>query len=65
MNHNPTTTLLREFRQAKGWTQEQAAAWYGCKVRSWGRYETGARDTPLPLLNRIDEFMRRLPRARG
>lgn len=43
------------FRQWNGWTQEQAAAWYGCSERSWRRYETGERAVPLPLLLRMRE----------
>lgn len=41
------------FRKAKGWTQEQAADWYGCTVRSWQRWEAGDRRVPGPLLKRI------------
>lgn len=46
-------SMLLDFRNRKGWTQEEAAEWFGCTARSWSRYETGARKTPQPLVNRI------------
>lgn len=30
---------LKSWRVAQGWTQVQAAAWYGVHERTWRRYE--------------------------
>lgn len=44
---------VRAFREARGWTQERAAKWYGCTPRSWQRYESGERRVPGPLLKKM------------
>lgn len=48
-----TPTTLRRFRQRRGWTQAEAADWYGCSTRSWQRYESGSRRIPRPLALQI------------
>lgn len=48
--------LVKLFRQNRDWTQAEAAEWYGCSERSWRRYETGERNVPQPLLNRIGNW---------
>jgi hypothetical protein len=35
----PACIVVRRWREAKGWTQRQAAAWYGVTERHWRRYE--------------------------
>lgn len=52
---------VHNFRVRRGWTQEEAAGWYGCDVRSWQRYESGERRVPAPLLRRIDQYNQRRP----
>ncbi len=49
------------FRDFNGWTQAEAAAWYGCAARTWRRYELGERPIPLPLLLRIRDYLKRYP----
>lgn len=44
---------LRQWREARGWTTAEAAAWYGCSQRAWQRYEDGTRHIPRPLLVKI------------
>ncbi len=36
-----------------GWTQDQAAAWYGCSKRQWQRWESGEAAVPLPAVKAI------------
>jgi hypothetical protein len=49
--------IPHNFRLAKSWTQEQAAAWYGVSERTWRRWEaTGA---PQHVLNRIAQVAKR------
>ena len=58
------TLAVREFREGKGWTQAEAAEWYGCATRSWRRYELAERPVPKPLLNRIKEKLAKERRKR-
>ncbi len=51
------------FRLLRGWTQAQAASWYGVGERTWRRWE--AEGAPAHLLNRIREYGRRLGGYRG
>lgn len=45
------------FRIVKGWTQGEAATWYGVSERTWRRWEaTGA---PRHLINRIAQHAKR------
>lgn len=44
---------LWHWRKGKGWTQEQAAGWYGVSARTWRRYECAEVRIPKPLSNRI------------
>jgi hypothetical protein len=37
----------------QGWTQKEAAEWYGIGWRAWQRWEAGERAIPLPLVLRI------------
>jgi len=48
------TEKVRRFRKQTGFTQKEAAKWYGCTERSWQRYEAGDRPVPTPLLHAID-----------
>lgn len=41
------------FRNGRGWSQAEAADWWGCSERQWRRYETGESRVPSPLLKRI------------
>ena len=41
---------IRRWRDEQGWTQAEAAAWWGCDERTWRRYELGERTVPKPLL---------------
>lgn len=50
---------VKEFRLRRGWKQRQAADWYGVKLRSWQRYESGDRSVPEPLAKRIVAFGKR------
>lgn len=45
---------LRRFRARRNWSQQRAADWYGCDVRTWRRYELGERAVPKPVLRAID-----------
>lgn len=51
--------IVRAFREERGWTQAEAAEWYGCTERSWRRYESCDRPVPLPLLRRVMSRTRR------
>jgi transcriptional regulator with XRE-family HTH domain len=46
----PNADLVRRWRERRGFTQQQAAEWYGVTERSWQRYESGERPVPRPLL---------------
>lgn len=48
-----TRKALLEWRRARGWTQREAAEWYGCSSRAWQRYESGEAAVPEPLAKRI------------
>jgi transcriptional regulator with XRE-family HTH domain len=37
-----TPEFLRRWRALRGFTQKQAADWYGVSERSWRRYEAGS-----------------------
>jgi hypothetical protein len=48
---------LRMWRMAQGWTQVQAAEWYGVHERTWRRYEGwGPMYVPDKLNKRIIEY---------
>ena len=34
-----TGAQLRKWRTARGWSQYQAAMWYGCREETWKKYE--------------------------
>lgn len=42
----------RNGQIVQGWSQAQAAAWYGCGERTWRRWE-GTAIVPLPVLNAV------------
>ena len=48
-----TPEFLRQWRRSRGWTQPEAARWYGCDVRTWRRFERGETPIALPLQRRI------------
>lgn len=48
-----TAARLRAWRDARGWTQAQAAEWYGCSEDAWRSYEIGRRPIPRPLMLRL------------
>jgi hypothetical protein len=48
-----TGKQLSGWRTKRGWTQEQAAAWWGCTKRTWQRYESGDLPIPDPMDTRI------------
>lgn len=50
--------VLRQFRQMRGFTQAQAAEWYGVTERSWRRYEN-TNHMPRPLAKRIMRYAQR------
>lgn len=43
----------RRLKGKGGWTQADAAKWWGCSERTWRRYETGPGRPPLALIKRI------------
>ncbi len=46
--------LLRLFRDLRGWSQEEAADWWGVYGgQVWGRWERGERRVPEPLRRAI------------
>lgn len=48
---------LKLWRVAQGWTQLQAAEWYGTHERTWRRYEgSGKASVPDKLNKRIQEY---------
>lgn len=54
-----TPRELRVWREAMGWTQEEAGLWYGLPItsagRTWRRWESGERRVPSPLAKRVRE----------
>lgn len=49
--------IIGNFRKLRGWTQQEAADWYGVSVRSWRRWERY--HPPRHLLNRIEQYAKR------
>lgn len=49
----PGRFRARNGQSIRGWSQIQAAKWYGCSVRQWQRFESGECEVPLPLVRRI------------
>lgn len=48
---------LKLWRVAQGWTQEEAAKWYGVHERTWRRYELyGPMFVPNKLNLRIQDY---------
>lgn len=53
----PEPPLLLTFRERRGFTQRQAARWYGVTERSWRRWENGEVRTPRPVVRRVRASM--------
>ena len=49
----PGEYACRNNQHKPGWSQLQAAKWYGVTERTWQRYEAGESVIPLPLFNRL------------
>ena len=52
---------LQTWRRGQGWTQRQAAEWYGVHERTWRKYERTIEDgwmvtVPDRLTKRITEY---------
>lgn len=45
---------LRRWRRARGWTQAQAAAWFGVSRSAWTHWESGRYPIGNPLRNRLN-----------
>lgn len=56
---SPDAARVRLWRANRGFTQREAAEWYGVTERTWQRYESGERSVPRPLLRRILPLARR------
>lgn len=41
------------WRERRGWTQAQAARWYGVSVRTWRRWERDEIRVPARVLKRL------------
>lgn len=39
-----------------GWTQADAAAWYGCSERQWRRWENGETPIPVHVIRRLAQW---------
>lgn len=50
-----TADDLRRWREHRGYTQTEAAEWYGVSLRQWQRYEDGDHAVPKPLTLRIEK----------
>lgn len=48
-----TPAKLLRWRKAMGWSQEEAAAWYGVTEGAWRHWENGRRKIPRPLINAL------------
>ena len=46
----------RNNQKRPGWTQAQAAEWYGVSERQWARYESGESGIPLSLVKRMISY---------
>jgi hypothetical protein len=52
-HRQPGEYTARNGQKVFGWSQEQAAKWYGCGVRQWQRYESGESPVNLRLVRRL------------
>ena len=43
-------------RKVSGWSQAQAAEWYGGKTRTWRAWEKGELPVPVPLVKAIVRY---------
>lgn len=48
-----TAADILRFRQARKWSQQKAAAWWGCSARTWRRWERDEATPPAALLKRL------------
>lgn len=46
-------SVARRLKTGRGWTQADAARWWGVSERTWRRYETVPGAAPLALIKRI------------
>jgi transcriptional regulator with XRE-family HTH domain len=53
MTKQPPPATLRDWRLARGLTQKQAAAVFGCAQSSWANYEQGRRRPRRDLARRL------------
>lgn len=51
----PGEFKARNGQKVKGWSQAQAAEWYGCCLRSW-RYWEGADSAPLTVVKAVIRY---------
>lgn len=49
--------VLLALRKEHGWSQRQAAEFFGVSLRAWQYYETDARRVPRSLLRRTVEHL--------
>ena len=55
--------VLQKFRAIRGFTQAQAAEWFGVSERTWRRWEnTGI--VPVPVMKRVRDYARHHPRGK-
>lgn len=47
---------LREIRRSRRLTQKVLAEQIGCSVGAYSKYETGDREPPLDILNKLADF---------
>ena len=43
-------------RILQGWSQPEAADWYGCAVRTWRAWELGRHPVPVPVVKAIIRY---------
>jgi len=58
-NTPPLPDQLRAARDAKGWTQVQAAIKLGCDPNTWARWEQGRARPDILTLERIAKLLGR------
>jgi DNA-binding transcriptional regulator YiaG len=51
--------IVHNFRILRNWTQDDAARWWGCNVRTWRRWETPGGKPKRALLLRIKQWAHR------
>jgi DNA-binding transcriptional regulator YiaG len=51
--------VAHNFRVLHHFTQQDAAEWWGCNVRTWRRWEEAGKSPPRAVLKRVREWARR------